>query len=117
MAAGSKPDVLHVLLSEEAAGLWLAHCLDCDFVAQGATMDEAKRNLRSALPTLASDARANGTEARLWQMRAPEEFWEKFGVATQTACKAVASASSANRARGRGAMTAPRRDQEKRVHA
>ncbi len=72
------PTVMHVLLHEED-GIWLAHCLDCDFVAQGPDMASAKENLRSGLEALIAEAHGSGTTGRLWSLRAPPEFWERFG--------------------------------------
>jgi predicted RNase H-like HicB family nuclease len=64
---------VHVLLYQEE-DYHIAHCLEFDLVAQGATPDEAFQNLLDAIELQADYARETGDLENLIQP-APSEYW------------------------------------------
>jgi predicted RNase H-like HicB family nuclease len=70
---------VHVILYREE-DLYLAHCLEFDLVAQGATTDEAFRNLLDAIELQAGYAQETGDWTNLIQL-APLEYWQMLTTA------------------------------------
>jgi len=70
---------VHVLLRQEGEH-HTAHCLEFDLVAQGASTDEAVRNLLDAVDLQASYAEETGDMGALIQP-APAEYWRELADA------------------------------------
>lgn len=70
--------MVHVLLYCEEAH-YAAHCLEFDLVAQGATTEEAFRNLLDAIELQAAYAQETGDLGNLIQP-APPEYWRMLAT-------------------------------------
>ncbi len=69
---------LHLdVLIEKDNGYFVAHCLDLDIVAQGKTVEEAKKNLIELIHDQIEFAVDNNLEELLVHS-APEQYWNKF---------------------------------------
>lgn len=70
---------VHVILYREEDH-YTAHCLEFDLVAQGATTDEAFKNLLDAIELQAAYAQETGDLGNLIQP-APPEYWRMLTTA------------------------------------
>jgi predicted RNase H-like HicB family nuclease len=70
---------VHVLLYREKAH-YVAHCLEFDLVAQGATTHEAFQNLLDAIELQAAYVQETGELRNLIQP-APPEYWQMLATA------------------------------------
>ncbi len=71
--------MIHVLLYREE-DFYVAHCLEFDLVAQGATTQEAFQNLLDAIELQAAYAQETGDLESLIQP-APREYWQMLAMA------------------------------------
>jgi predicted RNase H-like HicB family nuclease len=75
------PLAVHIILYPEQ-DLYLAHCLEFDLVAQGATPDEAFQNLLDAIELQVTYTMESGDIKNLIQL-APSEFWQMWVTAKE----------------------------------
>lgn len=75
------PLAVHIILYPEES-IYLAHCLEFDLVAQGATLDEAFQNVLDAIDLQVAYTMETGEMANLFQL-APIEFWQMLVTAKQ----------------------------------
>jgi predicted RNase H-like HicB family nuclease len=70
---------VHILLYRED-DYYIAHCLEFDLVAQGATTHEAFQNLLDAIELQAAYVQQTGDLKNLMQP-APPEYWQMLAIA------------------------------------
>ncbi len=69
--------IFNVLIEREEDGLWTAHCLEMDIVADGETYDEAQGNLIVSIANQVLFHIAKGTPQHILKP-APGEYWAKY---------------------------------------
>lgn len=68
---------LHILIEKEN-GMFSALCLELDVASQGASIDEAKKNIREAIELYLDDVLETGEEKEFIPRPAPVEEWLKY---------------------------------------
>ena len=71
----------HVLLYQEE-DVWLAHCLECDLVAQGGDEDSALEGVRNSLMALIGYA-VEQSDLKPLYSPAPIELWTQYQVTAE----------------------------------
>lgn len=70
-------DIFHVLVYQ-AGGLFVAHCLDMDLVAQGNSEEEALKELKELVRERIQFATERKWERYLYYKSAPDKYWAMY---------------------------------------
>jgi len=105
MAAFSQPSFSVNILIKPCDGMFLAHCLELDIVAMGATIDEVRREIISLVCAQIDYAFSNDNLENLFHP-APPEVWAEF-YACKNAVKREYPLEHGFQARGRSPKGPP----------
>ena len=74
-------NTVRVLIFQGTSGLFVAHCLDYDFAAQGSTAERALEAFEKAFRLRCQIAEQRGEAPFQNAARAPSEYWQRFEAA------------------------------------
>jgi hypothetical protein len=74
-----EPLTLAIYPAGDVPGQWIAHCLECDLVSQGDSVDEAQRMLKESMTTLVAYNVSHGLAPLTFRL-APLEIWRAVGA-------------------------------------